>query len=270
MSVRLAEELLVELDDLRIVVALTHCLTLVLRVQSLRSLLLVGIKDIVILIGKEARPYVRLAAAVDASARASHDLDELIFALAFLDLIQKNLCALHAGCDRDVHGRSVDVDGGFADPCLVAADCGELDGIMLLAGELEVNSTKGSFHNAAGDAEDDACTGVIAHDVSIPVFVRKTVEEDTASADHAGKLSGGDDSIDIRDTVNLLLLTFLLKLLGGAGHDGDHEDILRIDIMLLCPPGLDDSALHLVRGLAGGQMRQKIAVEVLCIVDPAR
>ena len=55
MSVRLAEELLVELDDLRIVVALTHGLTLILRVQSLRSLLLVGIKDIVILIGKALR-----------------------------------------------------------------------------------------------------------------------------------------------------------------------------------------------------------------------
>ncbi len=132
----------------------------------------------------------------------------------------------------------------------MAADCLQFDRVMLFAGKFVINCTKSSFHNTAGDAEDDARSGVIAHDIRIPVFLRKSLEQHTASADHAGKLAGCDDSIHIRNAVDLLLLALFLILLGNAGHDGDNEDILRINAVLLRPPGLDDGALHLVRGLA--------------------
>ena len=76
--VRFAQILLIEFDDLGIIVRLTECLTLILGIECLSSLLLVCVEDIVCLVRHEAGTYVRLTAAVDASARASHDLDELI------------------------------------------------------------------------------------------------------------------------------------------------------------------------------------------------
>ena len=76
--VRLAQILLIEFDDLGILVRLTECLTLIFGIECLSSLLLVCVEDIVTLVRHEARTYIRLTTTVDASARAAHDLDELI------------------------------------------------------------------------------------------------------------------------------------------------------------------------------------------------
>ena len=152
----------------------------------------------------------------------------------------------------------------------MASYLSEGDFFLLLAGELEIYRTKGSFHNAAGNAEDHAGTGVVAHDVLIPVFLGQTPEHDTASADHPRQLSGGKNCIHILETVHLLLFSFLLKLLRNAGHDGNHKDILGIHMILLCPPGLQDRALHLVRRLAAGQMGKQVPVIILGIVYPSR
>ena len=48
MRVRLTKELVIEFDDLRVVVGLAHSLALILGVKGFRSLLFVGIDDIVI------------------------------------------------------------------------------------------------------------------------------------------------------------------------------------------------------------------------------
>ena len=71
------------------------------------------------------------------------------------------------------------------------------------------------------------------------------------------------------DAVHLLLFPLLLELLGHAGHHRHHEHVLRVDVVLLGPPVLDDRALHLVGALAAGQVGQQVAVVVLGVVDPA-
>ena len=199
-----------------------------------------------------------MSASVDAAAGAAHDLDELILGGACLDLIQQNLCGTHAGSDGYIYGGAVDVDGCLADSCVMTTYLGKCDGLMLLAGQLEVYGTKRSFHYTAGDTEDYAGAGVVAHDVLIPVLVGQTVEHDTASLDHLCQLSGGDDCIHIRNAVHLKLLALTLELLSHTGHYGYYEDILRIDALLLSPVGLQDSTLHLMRRFAGGKVGQKI------------
>ena len=77
-AVRLAQELLIELIDLRVVMRLTENLLLILGVEGLSSLLFVCIHDVIGLIVEEALSNVRLTTTVDTTAGASHDLDELI------------------------------------------------------------------------------------------------------------------------------------------------------------------------------------------------
>ena len=96
-GIRLAEELLVQLLDLRVVVGLTDGLPLVFGVEGLGSLPAVGIEDVVFLVRQEHAPHIGLSAAVDAAARASHDLDEVILALSFADVVQQHAGRLHAG-----------------------------------------------------------------------------------------------------------------------------------------------------------------------------
>ena len=268
-GIRFAEELFVQFNDLRVVVGLAQDLAFVFAVQGLRALFLVGVEDVIFFIRQEAFADVRLAAAVDTAARAAHDLDELILGLAGADLIEENAGGLHTGSDRDIDDGAVDVDGSFADTGIMAADFVEFDLLVFLADELEVDGTQGSFHNTAGHTEDYAGAGVITHDIRIPIFIGQAVVDDTGALDHAGEFAGGDDGIHIRNPIDLFLFAFFFELLGDAGHDGDDEDVLRIIALFLSPVGLDDGALHLMRGLAAGQMRQQIAVVVFSEVDPA-
>ena len=86
-AVGFAEELLIELNDLRVIMGLTENLSLILGVEGLSSLLFVCIHNVIRLIVQEALSDIRLTASVDTTAGASHDLDELILGLAFTDLV---------------------------------------------------------------------------------------------------------------------------------------------------------------------------------------
>ena len=152
----------------------------------------------------------------------------------------------------------------------MAADCGKCDGVSFRSRQLIVDGSKRCFHNTAGHTEDNACAGVVAHDVLVPTFVGETLKDDAGTLDHSGQFSRGDDSIDIRKTIHLKLLALALVLLSGTRHDGDYENVLGCHVVDLGPVGFDDGSLHLVRGLAGGQVRQQIAVVVLRVVYPAR
>ncbi len=66
-----------------------------------------------------------------------------------------------------------------------------------------------------------------------------------------------------------LLLPGDLVLLGRAGHDGHHEDVLGVDARLLGVVGLDQGAEHLLGGLAGGQVGHHLGVVLLAVPDPA-
>lgn len=88
----LAEELLVQRQDVRVFMRFAHDLAFVLAVDGLEPLhadFLVG------------RP--RLAAAADAATRAAHDFDEQILALAGLDLRHQLVGAVQTVRYTDFH-----------------------------------------------------------------------------------------------------------------------------------------------------------------------
>ena len=92
----LAQELVVQLDDLRVAVRNTLGHQLVLLIEGVRTFGAIGVQDVGILVGQEAGLDVGLATAGDTAARAAHDLDEEVGALAFADLVQQDLGVLHA------------------------------------------------------------------------------------------------------------------------------------------------------------------------------
>ena len=157
-AVGLAEVFLVEFPDLRIVVRLTVCLSLILEVQRFGSLFLIGIHNVIIFVRQEEFTYIRLAAAVDTASGASHYLYELILGLAGPYIVQQYLCGFHTGCYSHIYGSAVDIYRSLSYARFMSADSLEGDGICFLTGKLVLYGTQGSFHNTAGNTEDDACT----------------------------------------------------------------------------------------------------------------
>lgn len=91
------------------------------------------------------------------------------------------------------------------------------------------------------------------------------------TVDQAGQLARGDGDIRIRDTLacGILVVALDLKFLCNAGHDADHDDVLRVKAVLLCKPSLNHRAGHLLRGLTGGHIRQQVREIMLAELDPA-
>jgi len=268
MGVGLTKIILIKLLDLGIVVRLTESKALILAVKSLSSLFLVGIENIVILIGHKAGTDDRLTAACYTTAGTTHDLDEVILALACANIIKQNLCILHTVCNSNVNSHTVDIDGSLTDS-LKASDGLKLNSLVLFAGKNKVYCTKSCLHNTAGNAEDNACAGVIAHKILIEVLIGETVKDYTCTLDHSCKLTGGKNRINVLKTVDLKLIALLLILLCGTRHNGNNKDILGINVILLSIIALDQSALHLMGALAAGKVGQKITVVILCVVDPS-
>ena len=228
----LAEELFIQRLDLRIVMRLTDNLTFVFRIEGVGSLLLVGVHDVVVFVGKEYFANVGLSAAVDTTAGAAHDLNEGIRRSAFADLVEKDLCPAHTAGDGNFDLLTRKLEFGFAD-VFKTTDFVEDDALSLLAGKNEVSGTKGRFHNAAGDAEDNAGTRVVVDDIVVEVFVGKSVEEDTGTANDSAEFSRGKNGVYVAIAVVFHFGTVLLVLLARAGHDGYDEHILGINAYFL-------------------------------------
>ena len=269
MGVRLAEEFFIKSLNLGVLMALAKNVSLVLGIKRGSALLHIGIKNIVVLVGKEYGANIGLAAAVDAAAGAAHDFDELIGAFAFADLVHKDFCIFHAVGNSKAKDLAVDFDLGFLD-AVESTYGSEGDGAVFLAGKNVVNGTESCFHNAAGYAEDNACAGCFAHDVGIEFLIRKLVENDTAAADHFCKFAGSKNGVNIFKAVFIYHFgTLFFKFLCGAGHDGYNKDIFGVDAILFCIIGFDDCALHLVGRLAGRKVIELICVIGFAIVYPA-
>ena len=268
MGVRFAEEFFIKFLNLGVFVAETENVSLVFGIKSGSTFLEIGIKNIVVFVGKENRTDIRLAAAVDAAAGASHNFDELIRAFAFSDLVHENFCVLHSVCYRKTEDLAVDFDLGFLDS-VKSADGSEGDCAVFLAGENMVNSSESCFHNAAGYAEDNACAGSFAHNILVEVFIRKFAEYDTAAADHICKFADGKNCVNVFKTFCVDHFgSFFFKFLCGTGHDGNNEDILGVDSVFFRIVALDDCALHLVRRFAGRKMVKLIFIISFAIVYP--
>ena len=129
--------------------------------------------------------------------------------------------------------------------------------------------TERCFQNAARCAEDGGCTGGNAHD-RVEILFRQSCEVELCHLDHAGKLAGGDGDIDIRHTGCVFIVTVDLEFLRDARHDGNGDDVVRVDAFSFCKPRFDERTGHLLRGLAGGEVFCEVREVVLAELDPAR
>ena len=269
MGIGFAEELFIKFLNLGVLMAETENVSLVFGIKCVCTFLEISIENIVIFVGKEYGADIRLATAVDAAAGATHDLDELIGAFAVANLIHKNFCVLHAVCNSKAEDLSVDLDLGFFD-AVKSADGSESDRAVFFAGENVVNSSESCFHNTAGYAEDYACAGSFAHDILVEIFIGKSVENNTAAADHFCKFANGENCVNVFKAFCVDHFgSFFFKFLCGAGHDGNNENISGIDSVFFCIIALDDCTLHLVRRFAGRKMVKLICVISFAIVYPA-
>ena len=197
----------------------------------------------------EACRHKRLTAAVDAAARAAHDLDEVVVLLAALDSIKKLSCIAKARSNCDVDGHAGHIIGCLLDAFCTTNLC-EFNSLKFFTCQSLNCCTKSCLHNAAGCAEDDSRAGGFAERVIKGLF-RKVIEADRHLLDHAGQLSGCDRDIDIRIAGSALVFSADLKLLGCTRHDADADDLGRVNTHLLCIVGLQCCAEHLLRRLTG-------------------
>ncbi len=161
-----------------------------------------------------------------------------------------------------------DVHGGLLD-ALHAAHGLKVQLVQGFAGNLFVGGAQRGLHHAAGGAEDGGGAGALAQQL-VKALVGQVEEIDARLLDHARQLPGGHHGIHIRQAVDgCQLLAVGLKLLGRAGHNGYHRNVLGLDALLLRVVALDHGAGHLVGRLAAGQVGDEIREIGLAIVDPA-
>ena len=96
MASRFAKVLFVELLDSRILMRLTNWFSRIVLIQSLCTDCTYICKV------TNAAAYLRLTAAVDTTARASHDFDEVVVCFAGFHLIKKLSCIAESGCNCNV------------------------------------------------------------------------------------------------------------------------------------------------------------------------
>ena len=153
MTAGLAEVLTVELLDHGVLVRLTDLLRRILIIKSFgaESLYIGEIAD---RCGND-----RLTAAVDTSAGATHNFDEVIILLALLDHFEESVrrsrsaayCNVNIGA-RDIHGR-------FLDRKIGAAAGGKVNIVKRFVFKDFLDGTESRLHNTAAGSEYNACTG---------------------------------------------------------------------------------------------------------------
>ena len=161
---------------------------------------------------------------------------------------------------------AVDVDFGLFDP-VHPPDAFNVQVGQVLPSHQEVGGTDGSLHDAAGGAEDGSGSGVLAHQlVGLPFG--EVLEVDPRFFDHPDKFPGRQNVVHVLETGISHLRPSRLKLLGGAGHDGDADDLAGVDGVLLSEVGLHQGSEHLLRRLAGGDELRHVGEVGLHKLDP--
>ncbi len=191
----------------------------------------------------------------------------MVACLAALYFLEQSLCVSQTACDSDLDFHARYIVGSFLDT-LNATHIGKFNGGALgLACQLPYRCAESSLHYAARRAEDDrrarACT-----ERTVAYLVGQVVEHDTRLLDKASQLTCCDGRVKIGNARRGLIVPANLVLLGCAGHDAHAENILGILAKLLRVVGLDNRAEHLLRRLAGGQIRDKLGEVVLAVANP--
>ncbi len=145
---------------------------------------------------------------------------------------------------------ALDVDHRLLD-AFKTADGFEVHVRKLFLRDEVVGCPERGFHHATGRAEERPCAGILAED-AVCLALRKRIEVDPRNLDHAGKLAGGEDDVDILIPRGVHFLRACnLVFLRGAGHDGNHVQLRGIQPHLLGKVGLRHNAEHLLRALGG-------------------
>ena len=166
------------------------------------------------------------------------------------------------------HFRSADIDSSLL-YTFKAADGFIVQRLHLFACEDLINCPECCLHDAAGGAEDEACTGAEAEGIVKCCFLQ-VLEIDAAGADHAGKLLHSDGDIHVLESAVVHFGALALKFLRSAGHHGHTADLCGIYAFTLRVPGLDHRTEHLLRGLCRGEVRSHSWFIGLQILDPGR
>ena len=101
------------------------------------------------------------------------------------------------------------------------------------------------------------------------LLLRQVGEVDAGFLDHASQLAGRKDVVHVLIATIAHLRALALELLCCARHDGYRDNLRRSYAGALGVVGLGDSTQHLLRGLAGRQVRQQIRIEVFDELDPS-
>lgn len=175
-----AEELLVELLDIWILVALADCFLSVGVVESFATFS----EDLAV------SAVVRLATTVDTAAWASHNFDSVEVAFAFANEVNEFLSVSKTVSDTEFNRGTVEVDSSDA-YAFETADSLEVNFAERLLSEDFVCSTCCSLDNTTGNAEDYCCTCRLA-EWAVELSLWERVEVDVVLADEASELASGD------------------------------------------------------------------------------
>ena len=206
-------------------------------------------------IGRQLLPVVYgLPAAAGAPAGTSHHLNEVVIHIALVDGVHQLTGVAQSAdhCHADV-ARAGDGEYGLL-PAVHTAYGGEGVRLRFLAGNEIVRAPQSRVHHAAGGAEDHRRAGAGAQRTVKGCFWQHR-GIDLFAPQHPHDLAGGQHHIHV--LVALLVLhggQRTLRLLGGAGHDGHHKQLLGVHADLLGKVALGDGTEHLLGALGGGQV----------------
>ena len=165
-----------------------------------------------------------LPASASASARARHDLDEVVFDLARFDGGEQLLGVCQATGHGDAHFVTTQVEGLLL-PTVQAAHLDEGIGIGVGAVDEEVRAAQRGLHDASGRAKDDGGAGTLVHRVVKGRLVERG-DVDVHEPYEPAEFAYGEHRIDVGFGLAHHLLDGGLVLLGHAWHAGHVEDAL--------------------------------------------
>ena len=209
---------------------------------------------------------MRLTRAADAAGAAGHDLDEVKVFASGLDFVDELLGVEKAVAHRDADRPLADEHACHAH-AFHAAKTGVFDGHRRVFRFVRAAAARDRFRHAAGSAEDDAGAGRDA-ERHVHGLVLQIGEIDAAFLDHVDKLDRREHGVHVGLAVVGELLALRLALLRGAGHDGDVVYLAAVAVLLIVIA--QHGGEHLHRGLAGGDVAEKLGALILHILDPRR
>ena len=212
------------------------------------------------------RKAVRLTGAADAAGAAGHDLDKIKVFAPGLDLVDKLLGIEKAVAHRDADRTLADEHACHAH-AVHAAKARILNGHRRVFGFVRAAAARDRLRHAAGRAENDAGAGRDA-ERHVHRFVLKVGEVDAALLDHVDKLDRREHGVHVGLAVVGELLALRLALLRGARHDGNMVYLTAVAVLFVMIA--QHGGEHLHRGLAGGNVAEKLGALIFDILDPRR